>query len=551
MQLRTCVSPDSEFVYGIHQPGYYVRNLRERDYIGILGCMDDGRAVENRKNFPTGAVEAQKADVVIEIPNPFPFRGTTYILKRWADVRAADPTGIALPKPPSVSLLETLQRWFDPNTLDFEKKREIFRDLPEPLELALATTSTDPDDLVMLAESSCEFIRDPETSQINGLAYRTDERGEARPVIRNQELYEAVANNPFLPDDYKEVMVLRPGVQGDSEIVGEWLTEDGGSHVFEYLRRNSYIPWGHFAANMAHDTVRYRVRALSSADMTGMRHLYYQRTYIRLAEELGLEIPPSRQILKAEELEGLRIRIGATLRQKVRDGGLKFNSTLWGWNFGFDYAPSRYRLHASHQQIHQQYALVPSAVSIGNDRGEEREALAAYACGDLIAEFIQNFRKQTGKPFFDTYIQAIRRNCRVDERTDRESSLVIWEDDNVMVFVPKAQTSQWELQLMVLDRMGNILETDTPTRASLDRGILIALSVLEAMGTRMVTCIEYAKRFDHPDADQRLLYAFLPRLPESPGAFSEAQLRWINGHYPEDFAAACRSRLTKILDGLY
>jgi len=43
-----------------------------------------------------------------------------------------------------------------------------------------------------------------------------------------------------------------------------------------------------------------------------------------------------------------------------------------------------------------------------------------------------------------------------------------------------------------------------------------------------------------------LLYAFLPRLPESPGAFSEAQLRWINGHYPEDFAASCRRRLPEV-----
>ncbi len=49
--------------------------------------------------------------------------------------------------------------------------------------------------------------------------------------------------------------------------------------------------------------------------------------------------------------------------------------------------------------------------------------------------------------------------------------------------------------------------------------------------------------FDSMDSDQRLLYAFLPKLPESPGAFSEAQLRWINGHYPEDFALACRMQL--------
>ena len=45
---------------------------------------------------------------------------------------------------------------------------------------------------------------------------------------------------------------------------------------------------------------------------------------------------------------------------------------------------------------------------------------------------------------------------------------------------------------------------------------------------------------------QHLLYAFLPRLPESPGAFSEAQLRFINGHYPEDFAAVCRQQLVTV-----
>jgi hypothetical protein len=45
-----------------------------------------------------------------------------------------------------------------------------------------------------------------------------------------------------------------------------------------------------------------------------------------------------------------------------------------------------------------------------------------------------------------------------------------------------------------------------------------------------------------------MVYAFLPRLPESPGAFSEAQLRWINGHYPEDFALACRLRLEQVLE---
>ena len=135
----------------------------------------------------------------------------------------------------------------------------------------------------------------------------------------------------------------------------------------------------------------------------------------------------------------------------------------------------------------------------------------------------------------------------MDDRGEREKSLVVYEDEQVMVFVPKAQTSQWELQLMTLTPVGNILETDSRTRATLDRAILITMKILTVLGARMVTVIEYAKRFDSKDDDQRLLYAFLPRLPESPGAFSEAQMRWINGHYPEDFAAACRRRLPEVL----
>ena len=85
---------------------------------------------------------------------------------------------------------------------------------------------------------------------------------------------------------------------------------------------------------------------------------------------------------------------------------------------------------------------------------------------------------------------------------------------------------------------------------SIDFAILVAMRVLEAMGGRMIHAVEYSKPFDAPRNNQRLLYAFLPRLPESPGAFSEAQLRWINGHYPEDFAAACRGRVPGALSDI-
>ncbi|MBU1986263.1 MAG: hypothetical protein KJ846_03450, partial [Proteobacteria bacterium] len=74
-----------------------------------------------------------------------------------------------------------------------------------------------------------------------------------------------------------------------------------------------------------------------------------------------------------------------------------------------------------------------------------------------------------------------------------------------------------------------------------------AQKALAGLGARMVTSIEYPKRIGRKgELGQHLLYAFLPRLPKSPGAFSEAQLRFINGHYPEDFAAVCRQQLANL-----
>jgi hypothetical protein len=281
--------------------------------------------------------------------------------------------------------------------------------------------------------------------------------------------------------------------------------------------------------------------------MHALRHLYYQRTFVRLAQSLGISFECHRRCLPEEALEALRREIARALKVPENLKKLVFNRTLWGWNFGFDYAPSNYRLHASHQQIHQQYALVPvfvekNPIPAPNAAGS---LMSAYACGDLIADFIRQYRQETGRDFFATYVSAIHQNQRMDGNPEPRS-LVIYQDDQVILFVPKAQTSQWEVQLMTRRPVGNVLEADLKTRSSIDSAILAAVQVLEKLGAKMITSIEYSKAFDAgPDlADQRLVYALLPRLPESPGAFSEAQLRWINGHYPEDFAAACRAKLT-------
>ena len=527
--LRTCVSPEGHFVYGVHRPRFTAENFRQQDHLADLGVLPDGSPHRNTANFPTGPVDEPAADWIFEVPNAFPFRGTTYIGKAWADATAAKPDRIKLPQAPEIS--------FFSNHGDKQVAAQAIRDLPRPLQLALALSSSDARDLCCLAHMACTFCVHKESGRPWGLAYEKRNDGRIRAVIKDEALFEAVANNRYLPDDYKQAMVLRPGAQGESEIMGEWFRPGPHSHVFEYLRRNSYIPWGHYAANMANDAVRYRVKDLTGQDMAGMRHLYYQRSYSRMAGLLHIKAVGNGRSLTNAELEALRKQI----MEKIH-GGQKtdFDRTLWGWNYGFDYAPSGYRLHASHQQIHQQYALIPSTVTLANGDG----SLPAYACGDLVSEFIKTFRRETGRGFFNCYEKAIRGNYRMDGSNTAEKSLVVFEDDRVMLFVPKAQTSQWELQLMPKVSVGNIFEADPGMRRSLDRSIRIAVQTLGAMGARMITSIEYSKAINADSADQRLLVAFMPRLPESPGAFSEAQLRFINGHYPEDFALVCRRNLT-------
>jgi hypothetical protein len=292
---------------------------------------------------------------------------------------------------------------------------------------------------------------------------------------------------------------------------------------------------------MAHDAVRYRIRDLSLPDMEGLRHLYYQRVYVRLASELEMEIP--RATLDNAELEAMRQSILDAVR--TRKSPPACTGSLWGWNFGFDFAPTRYKLHGSHQQIHQQNAMVPARVRVMDNGQLRQEEMEGFSCGDMVAEVAGSYREETGQDFFEDLVRCLRSNRRTDGG-EGEHSLIVHEDDEVLLFVPKAQMSQWELQLMPRKEVGNVLEADTVCRASLDKGMLLALRLLEELGAAMVTSIELSKRFTQPEGSQRLIYSFLPKLPWSPGSFSEAQSRFICSHYPEDFASACRRKLQEI-----
>ena len=93
MKLRTCVTPDGKFIYGIHKPSFRVANMRQEAFLQSLGIDDEENPIENTANFPAGEVEEPQGEWIYEVPNPFPFRGATYISKSWADSKAtANPT---------------------------------------------------------------------------------------------------------------------------------------------------------------------------------------------------------------------------------------------------------------------------------------------------------------------------------------------------------------------------------------------------------------------------------------------------------------------------
>jgi hypothetical protein len=536
--LRTCVSPEGKFVHGSHRPHFSIVNLREKDFITALGRLSDGSSIFNNTNFPGDDVTEENADIIYEVPNPFPFRGTTYINSVWADYNSSDNSNIKIEKPEPFSFKESIKKSLSKSDIKPEQLNNLYTALPRPLLVAIAESSSDPIELIELAKTICTFVVDKESNHPKGLFFKKNKDNKSVPDIKDHILFEIIANNQYLPDDYKNAMVLAPGIQGTSEIVGDKHKEEEKSHVYEYLRKNSYIPWGHFAANMADKSVRYNAEKLLPSDMKGMRHLYYQRTYIRLAEQLDVNIPESsqRKALSVDALEILRLEIIEKLSRTGKE--LEFNRSLWGWNFGFGYSHSGYNLHASHQQIHQQFAMIPKHIP-GHGNGV---SIPSYACGDLIEEFVQKYRQETGKGFFENYLDAVNSNTRIDGDTGKEKSLKVYEDENVILFVPKAQTSQFELQLMPKKQCGNVLEADLHMRESIDETILISIQTLELLGAKMVSTIEFSKRFDlNAEHDQNILYSFLPKVPMSPGAFSESQLRWINGHYPEDFALACRN----------
>ena len=532
--MFSSLTPDG-FRFLLHRPHFTVLNRRGTHHPYHLGVDQDGNEVVGHVNFPQGHLEIGEATPIYEVPNPFPFWGATYILGdsalenslefrfRFAPVRDQGEGGE-----------------FDGYLLEGLRQGRISWDqVPRHIKLSLAQNCRDPQLLASLARWVVEMELDGEGRPV-GLRYGRGGHGPPLPLKRDKDIYETVANNPALPEEYRRVMVLNPGAQGSSPIVGEY--RGGGTHVWEYLRANSYVPWGHFASNMAEDAIRYSGRELTFEDIHGLRHLYYQRVYTQMALLLGLvsgEPGDRLPCLDQEGLEELRRAVAAEVeRRRSRGEPIPLTGTLWGWNYGYDISGSGYRLHASHQQIHNQYALIPSNSVVG-------DGPPPFMLGRVVAHLCREFRARWDRPFFKTLLSAVDHNRRMDGREELPSSLVVREEDGVVILVPKAQRSQGEVQVVVRERVGNILEAPPPVRRGLDRSLLLALKGLVALGAEMVTFCEVSRPVEVEDDDQRLFYYLLPRHVHSPGSFSERQQRWITGHFPEDFAEALRRELAR------
>jgi len=545
--LRTCIDPSGAFICALHQPSYKVVNLRQTDALAVLGHDSDGNAINNQVNFPRGDLVINNAGRVYEIPNAFPFWGATYILYDQAEQLSKDPKLLRFRRCDEESNKRSplLKDLLNGCLKGSNGKAYSLKDFSRPLLLSLAQTSRDSELLKAMAHLTCKFELDDNGNPV-GVKYEYDKLGRPKPVLFDQELFEVLGNNRACPYNYKLVMLLIPGIQGSSPIVGEY-TSGHQTHIWEYLRADSYIPWGHYASNMAHDCVRYGAAELLSEDVTGLRHLYYQRVYTQMAINLNIAQGISwkdKGTLSVPELESMRQSVLKEVAKRLEKGeNLPYTATLWGWNYGFDFSPSGYRLHASHQQIHQQFALIPPDVKSVDTEGNGSKSIPTYAVGDQVAHFTALYEKACGHPFFKTYLRAIRSNKRLDKKKDLPSSLIVHEDENVMIHIPKAQRFHDEVQVMATCQVGNVLEAGPEVRNSLDKCIRLVIRTLDRMGAQMVTGYEISKRFDNPDMDQRLFYCFLPRLSCSPGAFSERQERWITGHYPEDYAETFRNAM--------
>ncbi len=522
---------------GLHRPSYKVLNLRYGDFISKLG-FSSHETIYNHDNFPKGHIDVLNGEPVYEIKNPFPFYGATYILKSSADKFKKEPHTFSFKTCP--------KRQYENNDEKILKDIDL-KTLSRHLLLSLAVNSTSEKILKKIAHISCDFAFSDEHGDDRRKGLEPSPTGllyddKMRPIIHDKALFEAVANNPHLPDNYKRIMVLIPGAQGKNPIVGEYIGTN--THVWEYLRKNSYIPWGHYASNMAHDAIRYSVNDLKMEDMKGLRFLYYQRVYMQIAGSLGLSIADKPHPLDEDGLERLRIEVLNGLMAIISMGKMPFwGSNLWGWNYGFSYASSGYRLHASHQQIHNQYALVPYGIEDTDINGG---IMSPYIIGELVHNHAKNFRRETQKDFFESYLSSIYDNKRLDNDQSANCSLIFFEDDNVLAYVPKAQRFTGEVHLMAKKDVGNILEADNKMRASIDRGILLIMKALSSLGAEMITVYEVSKRYYHIEENQCIFYCFLPRSEYAPGSMSEAQGRWIIGHYPEDFASYMKDAVEKI-----
>ena len=63
MPPRSGIAPDGTFVWGVHAPGYRVRNFRQTESEHPLGFIENRPPMTNAANFPPGDVQVDMEPV--------------------------------------------------------------------------------------------------------------------------------------------------------------------------------------------------------------------------------------------------------------------------------------------------------------------------------------------------------------------------------------------------------------------------------------------------------------------------------------------------------
>lgn len=163
---------------------------------------------------------------------------------------------------------------------------------------------------------------------------------------------------------------------------------------------------------------------------------------------------------------------------------------------------------ASIAHVHKQiWGMVPGSVNIGD--------YLARICTKFY------FEKETSIDYLGSYLSYLRK-----------AGHIVWEDDNVSLFVPMGQISTHELQIIVKKERHNFLELNHDEIKSLSKAEYYVTQFYKMIGITSFNEILISEPFNKETKGFRLIMAFVTR--EVDLAVSELNHLYVVDKFPDD-----------------